>query len=35
VTSFHAYPDGTVKFSDKDLPVVKLDNPAPGAPESK
>ncbi|KAI9681154.1 MAG: hypothetical protein M1817_002436 [Caeruleum heppii] len=24
VTSFHAYPDGTVKFSDKDLPMVKV-----------
>jgi len=28
VTSFHAYPDGTVRFSNKQLPVVKVDTSA-------
>jgi len=25
VTSFHVYPDGTVRFSKQHLPVVKVD----------
>jgi hypothetical protein len=25
VTSFHAYPNGVVKFSDKSLPIVQVD----------